>query len=106
MKWDEPKKREVETRTWKKRHSPKVFCVALLSLVECDFNVLILETKEILVVFNFHLKQEHAPDRTVFSLWLFCVGRNSLHYYVNAELGILRTLSLPLCVMPVFQRYM
>lgn len=80
------------------------FCVVLLSLVKHDFNVLVLETKQKLVVFNFHLKQEHA-ETTVFSLWLFCIGRNSLHCFVNVELGILGTLPLP-CIMPVFQSYM
>lgn len=94
---------------WKNRHGKQgihqcYFCVVLFSQIEHDFNVLIVETKQKLVAFNFHLKQEHAPDTRVFSLWLFCVGRNSLHCFGNVELGILRTLSLP-CIMPVFQRY-
>lgn len=55
-------------------------------------------------MFNFHLKQEHV-ETTVFSLWLFCIGRNSLHCFGIAELAILRTLPLP-CIMPVLQSYM
>lgn len=61
---------------WKNTHEKRGthqsnFCVVLLSLVEKDFNVLIVETKQKLVVFNFHLKQEHVPDTPVFSLYYF-----------------------------------
>lgn len=91
---------------WENRHQTQgahqsYFCVVLLSLVEHDFNVLILETKQKLVVFNFHIKQ----NTRVLSLWLSCIGRNSLHCFVNVELGILRTLPLS-CIMPAFQRCM
>lgn len=47
-------------------------------LIEDDFDVVMLGTKEKLSVFNFPLNQEHASDRTIFSLWLFCILRNSL----------------------------
>lgn len=90
---------------WEKEDTHQSYlCVVLLSLVEHDFNVLILKTKQKLEVFNLHLKQERA-DTTVFPLWLFCIGRSSLHCFGNAGLGVLRTLPLP-CIMPVFQSYM
>lgn len=59
---------------WKNRHEKQgthqsYFCVVLLLLVEREFNVLIVEMKQKLVVFNFHLKQEYAPDTTIFSLY-------------------------------------
>lgn len=87
---------------WKNRYGKQglhqsYFCVVLFSQIEHDFNVLIVETKQRLVAFNFHLKQEHAPDTTVFSPWLFCIGRNSLHCFGNVELGILRTKSVCEC---------
>lgn len=68
------------------------FHVVLLSLIEDDFDVLMLETNQKLAAFNFHLNEEHTSDRTVFSLWLFCILRNSLHCVVNVGLGHLQEL--------------
>lgn len=83
---------------WKNRHKRNqsthlsCFYVVLLSQIEDDFDVLMLETKQKLVAFNFHLNQERASDRTVFSLGLFCILRNSLHCFVNVDLGHLQEL--------------
>lgn len=54
-----PGKGEWENRQEQGTHQSS-FCVVLLSLVKHDFNVVILKTKQKLVVFNFHLKQEHT----------------------------------------------
>lgn len=66
--------------------------VVLLSLIQDYFDVLMIETKQKLVAFSFHLNKEHTSDRTVFFLCLLCILRNSLHCLVNADLGHLQEL--------------
>lgn len=91
---------------WKNRLKRKqithlnCFHVVLLSVREDVFDVLMLETKQKLLSLNFHLNQEHTSDKTVFSLWLFCVLRNCLRRSGTSS----GALSLA-HIMPVFQRY-
>lgn len=78
------------------------FHVVLFSLIEDDFDMLMLETKWKWVLFNFYLNQRLVFDRTVFSMALLRT-KEILTLLCYKDLDHLQELSL-VCVMPIFQR--